>query len=324
MVPPHTRREALATGFSLVGSVAAGGCLSGTTSTTEDILTLQVGSKALTENQLLGHLCLELLKTQDDVSAINRINYSTTTIDVWEELVSGDLDIYWEYTGTLWHEIPPDRDQQYYDLEEMYRNAKAVAENRYDIEVLSMAPFNNSYGLITTEGWAAETDVRSLSGFAAHMNAGNTDTVAGVTPGPYEREDAWPGMLTHYDVREEIISEWDDQRQNVLMLPTGEIYSRLGDGIVDVAFRFTSDAQISRYDLVVLDDDHDFWSVYSPAPVVPTWLGTDYPEIRALLDQLGPAVGGIETIRRLSAQVLFDDRYAGEVAREFLQETDLL
>ncbi|MFC7073741.1 glycine betaine ABC transporter substrate-binding protein [Halovenus rubra] len=324
MVACHTRRQTLQAGVSLAGAIAGGGCLSGRSSSTDDVLTLRVGSKTFIESDFLGHLCIELLKERDDASIINRLSYSSPTLGVWKGLTSGEIDVYWEYSGTLWHEIPPNRDTQYYELDEMYRHAKTLTEDKYDVEVLSMAPFNNSYSLITTEAWADRTGVRSVSDFAAYLNAGNTDTVAGVSPGTYEREDAWPGMLSHYDIRRETIEEWDEKRQNVLLLPTGEIYSRLVRGSVNVALRFTSDPQIEHYDLVVLDDDGNYWSVYSPAPVVPAWLSADYPEIHALLDQLGPAIGGVDTIRRLTSELLFDDRDASEVAREFLAQAGLL
>jgi osmoprotectant transport system substrate-binding protein len=273
---------------------------------------------------LLGHLCFEILAARDDITTIDFINYSNRTTDIWESMVNETIDIYWEYTGTLWHGIDPRQAQKYHDLDVMYQNAVRNIEENYPIEVLSMAPFNNSYGLVTTQEWVSETGIESISDFGSYLNAGNTDVVAGVNPGPYSRKEAWEGMIEYYDVRDEIYTEWNERQQNVLRLPTGETYARLLQGTVDVVLGFTSDAQIEHYDLAVLADDASFWSAYSPAPVVQEGLVEESPEIRNQLDQLGPAIGDVETMRRLSAQVLFADQYPGDVAQEFLREQGFL
>ncbi|MHB9287828.1 glycine betaine ABC transporter substrate-binding protein [Halobacteriales archaeon Cl-PHB] len=285
---------------------------------------MQVGSKSFIENRLLGHMCLELLKERSGVSPINHINYSNTTSEIWGALVEGELDVYWEYSGTLWHKIPPKRTEQYHDVDEMYRQASRLTEAEYDVEVLAKAPFNNSFGIVTTSAWVAETGVESIGDFAAYLNAGNTDVVAAVVRKTDTRADAWAGMVEAYDIRDEIRREWDEQRNNVLRLPIGETYARLLDGTVDVILGFTSDPQIERHDLVLLRDEENFWSAYSPAPVLRASLAADSTGIRDDFDELGPAIGDIETMRRLGAEVLFDDRYPGDVARSFLESADVL
>lgn len=319
-----TRRQALVAGCSLVATQSVAGCLSEERSTAATQTTMQVGSKSFIENRLLGHLCLELLKDRSGVRPINRINYSNSTSDIWEALVSGEIDVYWEYSGTLWHEISPERSEKYYGLDEMYRHASRLTEETYDVSVLAKAPFNNSFGLVTTPAWVSETGIESIGDFVSYLNAGHTDVVAGIVRNSGTRADAWDGMVEHYDVHDEIRTEWADRRHNVLRLPIGETYARLLDGTVDVILGFTSDPQIERYDLALLEDDENFWSVYSPAPVIRASVAADNPGIREDFDRLGPAIGGVETIRRLGGKVLFDDRYPGDVARSFLETTGLL
>jgi osmoprotectant transport system substrate-binding protein len=100
-----------------------------------------VGSKEFTEQLILGQITLQVLENAG--ATVNDQIGLAGTVAARKALESGEIDMYWEYTGTGWithlgHTDPiPGRQKQY----------EAVAEEdlkKNDIEWLPPAPANNT------------------------------------------------------------------------------------------------------------------------------------------------------------------------------------
>jgi len=61
-----------------------------------------VGSKEFTESKVLGEITMEVLKNAGADVKTSSLSGSAT---VREALVKGEVDMYWEYTGTGWVNI---------------------------------------------------------------------------------------------------------------------------------------------------------------------------------------------------------------------------
>ncbi|MDD9371788.1 MAG: glycine betaine ABC transporter substrate-binding protein [Acidimicrobiales bacterium] len=122
-------------------------------------VSLTVGSKEFTEQLILGYIAsLALEDAGADVRDQLGLVGSTT---VREALISGEIDLYWEYLGTAWVTylgnetgIP--------DVQEQFEAVRdADAEN--GITWLEPAPFNNTYAIAMTDESAEELGITSIS-----------------------------------------------------------------------------------------------------------------------------------------------------------------
>lgn len=131
-------------------------------------VSLTVGSKEFTEQLILGNIAsLALEDAGADVSDQLGLVGSTT---VREALISGEIDLYWEYLGTAWVTylgnetgIP--------DVQEQFEAVRdADAEN--GITWLEPAPFNNTYAIAMTEESSEELGITSISEIGDLINEG--------------------------------------------------------------------------------------------------------------------------------------------------------
>ena len=131
-------------------------------------VSLTVGSKEFTEQLILGYIAsLALEDAGADVRDQLGLVGSTT---VREALISGEIDLYWEYLGTAWVTylgnetgIP--------DVQEQFEAVRdADAEN--GITWLEPAPFNNTYAIAMTDESAEELGITSISEIGELINEG--------------------------------------------------------------------------------------------------------------------------------------------------------
>jgi osmoprotectant transport system substrate-binding protein len=121
--------------------------------------TVTVGSKEFTEQLILGHMT-RLALEEAGAQVEEQIGLVGSTA-VREALTSGEIDMYWEYTGTGWvtylgnEEAIPDPQEQY----EAMRDADAAN----GITWLEPAPFNNTYVVATTDEVAEELGISTIS-----------------------------------------------------------------------------------------------------------------------------------------------------------------
>ena len=64
---------------------------------------VKVGSKVFTESVLLGEIATQL-GNANEVETVHRKQFGGTRV-LWEALLSGQIDAYPEYTGTISHEL---------------------------------------------------------------------------------------------------------------------------------------------------------------------------------------------------------------------------
>jgi len=305
------------------GAAALSGCLSlpgqsrDAPGSTREVV---VGSKSFAENRILGYMTYEALSELTDLRVVDEIGYGTTSA-VWDGLTQGPLDLYWEYTGTLRLTHPPAREELVTNPDEQFVTARKTIESEYNLTVLSRAPFNNTYTIVTTPDWIDRTGIESLSGLADHVNTGNIDETAALGPSFYDRADGWPGLLDHYGFDPDAVNMWGD---SVEVVSLGLTYEFLAGGQADLAMGFLTDGQIRVSGFEPLADDEQFWPIYSPCPCVSTSLIEEYPSVSDVIDRLGSSIAGPDRIRELNAAVTIEGRSAREVARDHLSKEEVI
>ncbi|WP_336136124.1 glycine betaine ABC transporter substrate-binding protein [Natronomonas amylolytica] len=317
---PSTRRRYLRRAGRVGGALTAAllsGCSNPVASGSEGAKTpVHVGSKPFTEQRILGYLAYERLRTVDGVRAIDGIG-SGDSLANWEATASGDKDLYWEYTGTAWAQLPPRHDERVTDPDRLYEQVRADAETR-GIHTAEPAAFSNEYVVVADRTWVEETGVTTLGGLAEYLD-GEAALGVAVNEEFYHRQDGWNGLLDYYGVGADAKTALESEP--FVVTSTGLTYELLKRADIRLASGFATDPQLERPSFVVLDDDRDYFLPYQPMPTAHTPTVEARPRI---LEVLTPVVESLDeaTMRRLNRRVLIDERHPNAVAKAHLRSLE--
>ena len=286
--------------FGLLITVCAVGCQGQQMDNTDPKIT--IGSKPHAEQLIVAEIYATVLEAQG--LPIKRKLGLGGTFVTHSSLKSGDIDLYPEYTGTALTFIlkkstntDPDR---VFDVV-----ARAYKEN-FKIEWLEPAPMNNTYALAMTEAGAKKFGIETISDLATKANK----LVMISSPEFPGREDGLVGLKKVYG---------DFQLKSYKTVEASLRYQGLLQGQGDVVVAFGTDGEIDAFNLVVLEDDRDFFIRYQIAPVVRQEVLERYPQIRQILNSVSAKLTN-KTLQRLNYQVTGQQREPAEVAKEFLMQ----
>jgi osmoprotectant transport system substrate-binding protein len=269
-----------------------------------------VGAKAFTEGYLLGHMAVLVL---EDAGYSVEEQFGVASSAMRSALESGQVDLYYEYTGTAYTVYAGGSDPAVMsDSAEVLEAVRRYDRNEHHLEWLQPVPFNDTYALLMPRVKSRRDGIASLSDLADKVEAGNNLTIA-VDAEFYERPDGLKAMLKHYGIPD----------RNIIKMDAGLIYTALNEGKIDVGMGYSTDGRIEAFDLAVLEDDRRFFPAYNPAAVVRSELLRRQPGVRDALLRLNLRLDG-STIRRLNAEVDLHHRDPRKVARRWLEENGLL
>lgn len=313
MAHTNTRRSLLTTvGAIGLGSLAGCSSLVGGNGGGS----IAIGSKQFTEQQLLGYMSYHTLDENTDLDVVDEVGLGGTTTN-FQALQEGEIDTYWEYTGTAWLTLPPQHDEVISDPQEIYDQVKSEFEEEHGITFLDRAPFDNTYVLLANPNWQPEVGIETMSEFASYVQEGNTDLTVVMNAEFQDRSDGWPGLVEHYEFADAA------SELNIQNVGSGLTYQIIGEDEAEVGMGFNTNPNILRYDLVVLEDDKGFFPVYNPAPMVTMDTLEDNEAMREPLNELVTTLS-TDTIRQLNRRVSVDGEDASEVARDHLSSNGLI
>ena len=251
--------------------------------------TYVIGSKQHTESHILGELLAQTLETAG-YTVDRKFNLGGTKI-VFNALEQGDIHAYAEYSGTIQEVIL--KETKTLTLDEI---TNALAE--LGIQTLEPLGFNNSYAMGIHEDLAAETGLSKVSELRDYP-----DLRFFFSHEFLEREDGYPSMKAHYGLPQSA-----DGIEHALALRA--IVARE----IDVTDLYTTDAEIDHFNLVVLEDDLEFFPKYLAVPIV----RSDLPEeVKQLLNVAAHTLSD-KTMAGLNYKVHIDEQPVADVAKEFL------
>lgn len=301
-----SRRQMLkAGGTALVGLASStAGCLSLVNGGGK---TFVVSSKNFTEQFILSNISIVLLKEAGhDVESKTGLGGSPANV---KALRNDESDLYWEYTGTAWSSILG-QENQISDPQKLYGKVDHEYNQRYKIDWLKYAPFNNTYVIMVNPSWAKERGLKTLKDLGAYVRAGHTDFSVAMNPEIQKREDAWAGLPEAYNFAKKA-----DQISTENM-KLGLAYKAVKTGQVELGFGFNTNPKIQKYGLRVLKDVKNFFIIYNPAPNVSTQELTD--SVKETLNEPTKDLT-TETQRKLNMKVATKGKEPKTVARNFLQ-----
>ncbi len=197
-----------------------------------------IGSKKFTESYVLGEIAKKLL--QDAGVRAEHKQGMGGTIILWQALKSGAISIYPEYTGTISEEILKVKGKV---TPEKMREALAKS----GIGMTGELGFNNTYSLVMRRDRAEALGIRRISDLGAHPGLR-----AGPTPEFLGRQDGWQPLSARYGFR----------LRNVRGTEHGLGYGALASNDIDLKDAYSTDAKIVENDLIVLEDDLNFFPQY--------------------------------------------------------------
>ncbi len=124
-----------------------------------------VGSKAFTEQEIIGEMMSILIERNTDIEVDRRLNLGGTMI-CFNALKAGDLDLYAEYTGTALVNVL--KREVMRDPEKTYKLVKKQFEKDYDLVFLLPFGFNNTYTLTMRKEHAKELGIKTISDLARY------------------------------------------------------------------------------------------------------------------------------------------------------------
>ena len=280
-------------------SSAGGGGLDG--------VELTVGSKEFTEQQLVGQMAVMVLE-EAGADVTDETGLNGTEI-VREALTSGEVDLYWEYTGTGWITLLGN-DQPVAGQQEQFDAVKEADLEANDVTWFALTDVDNTFALARRDDGP---DVATVSAVATYLEE-NPDTSICADTEFANRDDGLPGLSEAYGFEFGGVEE----------VTLGVLYTQIGSDTCEFGVVATTDGRIAANDLVVIEDDQQFFPSYTLAM---TALTPTYEENAEALDEVLGGVAEVldsDTMQMLNQRVDVDGEPVEDVAREFLVEQGLL
>lgn len=266
---------------------------------------IRIGTKNFTEQLILGEIMAQLIEAKTDLVVERRFNLGGTMI-CHGALVSGEIDIYPEYTGTALTAIL--KQKVISDPEKAFKLVSTAYRERFGLRWLKPLGFNNTYTITVRatdarkQGWTRISDLRKA---ASGLRAGFTAEFS-------ERPDGYPGLGQKYGLVFGVVRDLDPSL----------MYAALSNGEVDVICAFATDGRIAAYNLKPLDDDLKFFPPYHAAPVIREGILEEHPELGDVLSILEGLIDN-DTMQRLNFEVDGKKRSPVDVAKEWYQSLNL-
>lgn len=233
-------------------------------------------------------------------------------------LTSGEIDMYWSYTGTGWvtdlKQSPPIQDSraQYIAVRDM-----DLAKN--NIVWTEPTPFNNTYAIATTQAFAQQNNLRTTTDFANFVNSGNPNGTLCVESEFAVRPDGLPGLRQLYGIQAPF-----NAPPAVTTLATGAIYQATANGTpCKFGEVFTTDGRIPGLNLVSLEDDKNYFPKYNASNTIRKEVVDRNPQIVALSNEIAKRLD-FNTELSLTGMISSQGMDPDAVARNFLKQQGLI
>ena len=244
--------------------------------------TLVIGAKNFSEQYILASAIERRLQAAGYRTA-RRDNLGSTI--AYQALAAGDIDVYVDYSGTLWANILRRTDTP--APAAMLAALTGELRRRDGVLLMGSLGFENAYALALRRPRAAALGLNTL------------DDLAG----------AAPRLVLGADLEFLTRPEWRAVRDRYHLRFAGErsysptfMYRAVADGSADVITAFSSDGRVAALDLVTLADPRRALPSYDAVLLVAPGHARD----RRLIGALRPLVGAIPVERMREANLMVD------------------
>jgi len=276
-----------------------------------------VGSKIDTEGALLSQMIILMLR-DNGFEVVDKSQFGPTSV-VRKAIISGELDMYPEYTGNGAFFFDEADSAVWKNAGQGYERVKELDKARNNVVWLTPAPANNTWAIAVPKTLANKENLASLDDFAAYVNRGGYVKLIGseefvISPA------ALPAFQQAYG--------FTLKRSQLLVVSSGdtaqtERAAAQGTDGVNAAMAYGTDGSLSAFNLIVLSDPRGVQPVYEPAPIISGEVYDKYPEIGTIL---GPVFESLDLVilQTLNGKIAVEGQNAADVARGYLAEKGFL
>jgi len=259
-----------------------------------------VGSKNFTEQLVLGELLAQTIERETSLAVDRRLNLGGTLI-CDRALMTGDIDVYVEYTGTaltaVFHQpIVTDASAVFDTVRTLYAKTGRT--------LLPPLGFNNTFAILVRGADARSRGLRTIEDAARESPRWR----AGFGYEFVERPDGYPGLSKMYGLR-------FPDAPHVMDLTLS--YRALASGQVDLIAGDATAGLIKGLDLVQLEDNRHYFPPYDAAAVARAETLLRYPQILTALERLSGRVSAAD-MRAMNYAADVEHRDVAAIARQFL------
>jgi osmoprotectant transport system permease protein len=266
-----------------------------------------IGGKLGSEPEILINMYKLLIEEETDHSVQLKPGLGKTSF-VFTALENGNIDIYPEFTGTAISEFLKETASST-SREEVYQQAKEGMKKEFEMEMLQPMDYNNTYALAVPKQLAIENGLKTIS----DLKAIESSLKAGFTLEFSDREDGYKGIKKLYGLK----------LPSLITMEPKLRYRAVKNGEINLVDAYSTDSELQRYKLVVLEDDKNLFPPYQGAPLLRAETAEKYPEIVKALNKLAGKITDDE-MRKMNYQVNVEGKSAEETAREYLLEAGLI
>ena len=254
-----------------------------------------IGCKQDVEGQVLAEIMAQLLENRG-FPVERRFSLGGTLI-CFEALKRGSIDVYPEYSGTI--------EQAILQLPGRVSHAqmREMLGTRFKLEMLDFFGFSNTYALAMSRTSAERLDLKRISDATRQP-----ELRFGFSNEFLNRADGWLGLAKAYGLTARPVG-----------MEHALTYAAIRDGKLDVTDAYSTDGDLKKFDLVLLEDDRRFFPAYLAMPLV---RGELKDSAKRALEELGGTMTAVE-MQSLNQSVQ-EKKSLRDVAGQFLRSKGLL
>jgi osmoprotectant transport system permease protein len=291
-----SRRAALRVAASLAVVVLAGSLVMATRSSGAIV----VGSKNFTEQMILGEIVAQAIERDTGLPVRRQLNLGGTLI-CDRALLTGDIDVYVEYTGTaltaIFHQPPSnDRTTVVNTVRHLYADSGRT--------LLPPLGFDNTFAVLVRGSDAREHGLRTIEDVARMAPQWR----AGFGYEFLERADGYRGLAKTYD----LVFRTPPQVMDLTLT-----YRALASGQVDLIAGDATAGLIRSLDLKQLEDNRHYFPPYDALPVARATTMLRYPQVKKALESLAGRISAAD-MREMNYAADSRRENPDEIARRFL------
>lgn len=231
--------------------------------------TVVIATKNYTEQRIIGQMLAIYIEENTDYDT--KVRELGGTMLCYNALKKDEIDMYAEYTGSGYAAVLGQKGNLSPD--EIYDYVKLECEKQHGITWLNPLGWNNTYVLSVMPSTAEQYNLKTISDLIPIANtlrlSSDNEFVA--------REDGLVGLKKAYGL------SFKEERP----MDQGLTYAAVRDGQVDINSSFSTDGRISKFGLINLEDDKNFFIPYYVTPILKMAYAEKHPELVELLKALG-------------------------------------
>ena len=266
-----------------------------------------VGSKNFTEQVVLGEIIAQHLEDRLHQPVDRKLNLGGTLL-AHQAMLSRDIDIYPEYTGTAFTNIL--KRSGVTDPAVVLDRVRTEYASGMNMAWLDPLGFSSTFAMTVRGEDARSRHLETLSDAAA-------DSQGFSLGAGYEfltRPDGYPVVTGNYPIK------WNAAPKS---MDLGLLYTALTQKQVSMVAANSTDGLLNKLDVKVLKDDKQVFPPYQACIIVRSDALAANPDLRKILSELSGKISDVE-MRGMNYAVDVEHKQLRDVAREFLQKAGLL